>query len=71
MADNRTLDEKHAASVSGDIGMLKQFIMAKILRMKQGGAEEISKTLPSPVMPREAVEQKRAQYAKIDTQTRD
>ena len=71
MADPKTLDQKHYESVSGDIGMLKQFIMAKILRMKQNGAEEISKTVPSPVMPREAVEKKRAQLGALDTQTRD
>lgn len=47
--------------------------MARILRneAKQVDAEAISKTLPSPVMPREAIEKKRSRLQRLDEETKE
>jgi hypothetical protein len=67
-----SIDEMHATSVSGDLAMVKQKIIAQLLRMKREEVPEaVSKKLPGVVMPREAVEKKREQLRKMDEQTRD
>jgi hypothetical protein len=46
--------------------------MAKMLRMKKEEVpEEVSKALPEAVMPRKAVEKKRAQLKQLDEETKD
>ena len=58
-----------------ELKLAGQKIMAEMLRAKdwaaKSGAEEVSKKIPAPVMPREAVEKKRQQLRDLDAQTKD
>lgn len=53
-----------------EISMMRK--IANLLRAKrQDVPEEASKVLPEPVMPRKAVEQKRARLQRLDEETKE
>jgi hypothetical protein len=57
--------------VGGDVKMMKEFMLRVVDKLRgKDVPEEISKVLPKPVMPREAVLLRRQKLSDMDEQTK-